>query len=80
VGSARVKISGAAFADRSFRVHSLPPGDYLVAAIPSTRAENDSVDWPDADVLHRLRSLAIRVSLGEEEQRFVELPFQDVEP
>jgi hypothetical protein len=48
---------------------SLPPGDYLVAAIPERLLDT----WQDPKVLESLSRSATRISLAESEKRSVDL-------
>jgi hypothetical protein len=59
VQSARTSTTGQYF------VPSLPPGEYYVAAI----ADEEAVDWQDAEFLQALTSVAIRVRIVEGQQR-----------
>jgi hypothetical protein len=61
--------STAVSASGAFAFMSLPPGDYLVAAIPAELLEG----WQDPKVLEALSRSATRVSLAENEKRSVDL-------
>jgi hypothetical protein len=54
---------------RTFEIATLPAGDYLVAAISRSRAE----DWRDPTFLQKLAPAASRVSLAWGERRSVDL-------
>jgi protocatechuate 3,4-dioxygenase beta subunit len=52
-----------------FSMTGLPPGEYFVAAVPSSTA----ADWRDPEVLGRLERTATRVKLGDGERKTVDL-------
>jgi hypothetical protein len=58
--------------DGSFRVGSLPPGDYYMAAV-DPEGSLDSGEWQTPEALNTLASAARRVTLGEGERFVTEL-------
>jgi hypothetical protein len=63
-------------ADGRFRVASIPPGDYYLAAVDLLDGEGNSGEWQDPDVLESLTRDARRVSLGENQQATYSLTLQ----
>jgi hypothetical protein len=61
--------STAVSSSGTFAFMSLPPGDYLVAAIPERLLDT----WQDPKVLESLSRSATRISLAESEKRSVDL-------
>ena len=57
-----------------YSVHSIPPGDYYVVAIPDDRAG----DWRDPAFLLSLTSVAARVSISDGDQKLVGLRTREV--
>jgi len=57
-----------------YSVHSIPPGDYYVVAVPDERAS----DWRDPAFLVSLTSGATRVSIGDGDQKLVGLRTREV--
>ena len=68
VRSVRTSKSG------DYTLHSIPPGDYYVIAIPDERA----ADWQDPAFLVSLTSVATRVTIGDGEQKLVGLRTREV--
>jgi protocatechuate 3,4-dioxygenase beta subunit len=68
VRSVRTSRSG------DYNVHSIPPGDYYVVAIPEERA----ADWQDPAFLASLTSIATRVTIGDGDQKLVGLRTREV--
>lgn len=66
---ARRKASAFTSASGVFSMANLPPGDYLVAALPTGGADF----WQDPQVLDKLTSVATRVSLSAGETRTVDV-------
>jgi hypothetical protein len=64
----RARLTAASMAG-TFSFKSLPPGDYLVAAIPATLLDG----WQDPKALDVISRTATRVSLAENEKRTVDL-------
>jgi hypothetical protein len=54
------------------RITSLPPGDYLVVAVPDEVA----ADWQDVTFPEAVARIGVRVSIGEGEQRAQDLRTQ----
>jgi hypothetical protein len=68
-GSRWVK-TGRSDQDGTFRIQGLPPGDYWVAAIERLDGlPGGGSPPPDADVLERLSSRALRITLGDGQTR-----------
>ena len=59
--------------DGSFRAASLPPGDYLVAAVTAIDTAGPS-EATTPEALERLRPRAARVTLNERDERRVDVP------
>jgi len=68
VRSVRTSRSG------DYSVHSIPPGDYYVVAIPDDRA----ADWQNPAFLASLTSVATRVTIGDGDQKLVGLRTREV--
>jgi hypothetical protein len=60
--------------DGGYRVPSLPPGDYLVAAITSV----PPLDWMDPRFLQKLAALATRVSIAEGDKKVQDVESKEV--
>jgi hypothetical protein len=63
----RIK-DGGANRDGSFSFGDLPSGDYLIIAAP-----RPALDWSTPKLLERLAAVATRITLGEAEQRTLDL-------
>ena len=68
--------SAAANARGEFGLSSLPQGDYYVVAIP----EEQSADWREARTLEALARGATQVTIGEGDQKRIELRVREVKP
>jgi hypothetical protein len=68
VRSVRTSRSG------DYSVHSIPPGDYYVVAIPDERA----ADWQDPAFLASATSVASRITIGDGDQKLVGLRTREV--
>jgi hypothetical protein len=66
---ARRKVSAFTSASGAFSMSNLPPGEYLVAALPIEGSDF----WQDPKVLDKLTSVATRVVLGAGESRMVDV-------
>jgi len=60
----------------SFSFGSLPPGDYLLAAVP----DEYSGEWSDPAYLEVLARVAMRVTVGEGERKVQEVEIHDIRP
>jgi hypothetical protein len=57
-----------------FGISSLPPGDYYVVALPEEQAGH----WRDPRTLELLARLATQITIGEGEQKTIDLQIKDV--
>jgi hypothetical protein len=71
-GSRWLKLVRSA-TDGTFRVPSLPPGDYMMAAVDRVDLTSSGGDLLDADLLESLVSRATRATLGEGQSHTVTL-------
>jgi hypothetical protein len=71
-GSAAV-TSSAPRSDGRFTVRSLPPGDYFIGAIEYSENDPNAGEVLQQDMLNQLAPSSRRITLGESEQRSVEL-------
>lgn len=71
-GSGRTKTTTSR-SDRSFLVQSLPPGEYLVAAVEYSELDPNADDLLTPDALARLASSARRITLADGQQQRLEL-------
>jgi hypothetical protein len=71
-GSRWVRLARAD-ADGSFKVVSLPPGEYWVAAVDHANAARAETDWVDLELFEMLALRATRVTLGERQSSDITL-------
>lgn len=62
-GSPYVQITRGPEIDGGFRVPSLPPGDYFIAALDGIAGDAEGGEWQNPDVLSSLATTAVRASL-----------------
>jgi hypothetical protein len=63
-------------ADGRYQIAGLPPGDYLIAAVPDEAGS----DWQNPAYLRALATTAARVTLGEGEKKTMDLQVTRVRP
>jgi hypothetical protein len=66
-GSQRLKFAASRL-DGSFRIHSVPPGDYYLAALGRIDGNIAEGEWQDPDFLQQLMLASQRIALGEGER------------
>jgi protocatechuate 3,4-dioxygenase beta subunit len=71
----RLRMSRASTAG-NFSFGSMPPGEYLIVAIP----DEYSTEWNDPGYLEQLARAAMRINLGEGEKKVQELEISNVRP